>query len=70
MGAPMARRLLQAGHQVTAWNRTKAKAEALAADGASIADTPAEAVRNVDLVIAILENAPVVESVFFEQGAA
>ncbi|MBX3553107.1 MAG: NAD(P)-dependent oxidoreductase [Pseudolabrys sp.] len=70
MGAPMARRLLQSGHAVTAWNRTKAKAEALAADGAAIADTPAEAVRNAELVIAILENAPVVESVFFAQGAA
>jgi len=70
MGAPMARRLLEAGHHVTAWNRTKAKAEALAADGAAVADTPAEAVRGVDLVIAILENAPVVESVFFDQGAA
>ena len=70
MGAPMARRLLQSGHEVTVWNRTRAKAEALAADGASVADTPAEAARDVDLVIAILENAPVVESVFFEQGAA
>jgi 3-hydroxyisobutyrate dehydrogenase-like beta-hydroxyacid dehydrogenase len=42
MGTPMARRLLAAGHQVTVWNRTRAHAEALAAEGALIAATPAQ----------------------------
>lgn len=70
MGAPMARRLLQAGHKVSAWNRTRAKAEALAPDGAAIVDTPAEAALDADFVVAILENAPVVENVFFAQGTA
>lgn len=36
MGLPMARRLCEAGHQVHAWNRSRAKAEPLAAFGASI----------------------------------
>ncbi|WP_347614593.1 NAD(P)-binding domain-containing protein, partial [Comamonas thiooxydans] len=35
MGLPMARRLAQAGHEVHVWNRTRAKAEPLAADGVS-----------------------------------
>lgn len=70
MGAPMARRLLQAGYHVTAWNRTRAKAEALAPDGAAVAGTAAEAVQSATFVFAILENAPVVEDVFFTQGTA
>lgn len=70
MGAPMARRLLQAGYEVTAWNRTQSKAQALAADGATVADTPSEAARDANLVVAILENAPVVEQVFFAAGTA
>jgi 3-hydroxyisobutyrate dehydrogenase len=43
MGAPMARNLLHAGFGVRVWNRTMAKAEALAADGARPASHPAEA---------------------------
>jgi predicted dinucleotide-binding enzyme len=45
MGAAMARNLARAGHTVRAWNRTRAKAEPLAADGIEIADTPAQAVQ-------------------------
>ena len=70
MGAPMARRLLGAGHAVTAWNRTRSKADSLVSDGAVVADTPAEAVASADIVIAILENAAVVEDVLFARGAA
>ncbi|WDD93835.1 NAD(P)-dependent oxidoreductase [Burkholderia sp. FERM BP-3421] len=42
MGAPMIRHLLRAGHRVWVWNRTREKADALAAEGASVVDTPAE----------------------------
>jgi 3-hydroxyisobutyrate dehydrogenase-like beta-hydroxyacid dehydrogenase len=45
MGRPMARSLLAAGHRVVAWNRTRARAEELAADGATVGATPAEAAR-------------------------
>ena len=38
MGAVMARRLLDAGHELTVWNRTRAKTETLAAAGASVVD--------------------------------
>ena len=37
MGAAMAARLLKAGHPVTVWNRTAAKAQALAGHGATVA---------------------------------
>ncbi len=38
MGAPMAERLIKAGHDVTIWNRTRAKAEPLAKIGGKLAD--------------------------------
>jgi 2-hydroxy-3-oxopropionate reductase len=68
MGAPMSRRLLAAGHQLAVWNRTRAKAEALAADGARVADTPAQAVAEADFVITMLEHGGVVEEVLFSMG--
>ena len=44
MGGGVARTLLREGFDVTVWNRTRAKAEPLADDGARVADTVAEAV--------------------------
>ena len=70
MGLPMARRLAQAGHEVHAWNRTRAKAEPLAADGATIHDSAAEAVRDVDCAVSLLENGAIVGEVLFAQGVA
>jgi 3-hydroxyisobutyrate dehydrogenase-like beta-hydroxyacid dehydrogenase len=46
MGQAMARNLLKAGHKVTVYNRTREKAEALAADGAAVAGSIAEAAMN------------------------
>ncbi|EFL42765.1 NAD(P)-dependent oxidoreductase [Streptomyces griseoflavus] len=54
MGAAMARNLLRAGHTVRVWNRTRAKADPLAADGAYVAGTPAEAVESADAVLTML----------------
>jgi 3-hydroxyisobutyrate dehydrogenase len=54
MGAAMARNLARAGHDVRAWNRTRAKAEPLAADGARITDTPAEAVAGAGVILTML----------------
>ncbi|WP_310724648.1 NAD(P)-dependent oxidoreductase [Streptomyces sp. N2A] len=54
MGTAMARNLARAGLDVRAWNRTRARAEPLAADGVRIADTPAEAVGGVDVVLTML----------------
>ncbi len=46
MGQPMARNLLQAGHRVSVWNRSRARAEALAGSGAALATTPAQAAQS------------------------
>lgn len=70
MGAPMAERLMAAGHRLTLWNRTSAKAAAIARDGSRVAATPAEAASRADVLITMLENGPVVETVLFGAGAA
>lgn len=70
MGAPMARRLAEAGHTVTVWNRTWAKAEPLAAFGCTVAASPAAAVRDAEAAITMLEHGPVVTDVLFTQGVA
>ena len=56
MGEPMARNLMQAGHKVVVFNRTRERAEALAKAGAGVADSPAEAVRGAEGVITMLAN--------------
>lgn len=70
MGAPMARRLLAAGHAVSVWNRTPGKALPLAAHGARVAGSAAEAVSDAEAVITLLENGSVVGDVLFAQGVA
>ena len=54
MGAPMATRLLQAGHELTVWNRTPDRAKPLAAAGATVARSPAEAGAGAALAITML----------------
>ena len=63
MGLPMARRLCQAGHTVHVWNRTRAKAEALATDGATVHDNAADAAGQADTTLSLLENGPAVAQV-------
>lgn len=62
MGKPMAINLLKAGFTVTAWNRTRSKAEALRPLGARIVESLGEAA-NTDIVITMLEAGPQVEAV-------
>jgi len=50
MGAPMARRLLRAGHNVTVFNRTRTRAQALEGDGAVVTDSPAQAVSGAEVI--------------------
>ena len=54
MGAPMARRLLQAGHELTVWNRTPDRAKPLAGAGATVARSPAEAGAGAEFAITML----------------
>ena len=70
MGEPMARNLLKAGFPLVAWNRTRAKAERLVADGARVAEGAVAAAAAADVVITMLENGVVVEDVLFGQGVA
>ncbi|MDT0318104.1 NAD(P)-dependent oxidoreductase [Streptomyces millisiae] len=60
MGTALARTLLAAGHPVTVWNRTRARAEALAAEGATVADTPeAATAANPLVIVCVLDYAAV-----------
>lgn len=70
MGAPMAENLIAAGQEVTVWNRTASKTDALVALGARAELTAPEAFANADVVIVMLENGPVVEDVLFDSGAS
>ncbi|MBB5572759.1 MULTISPECIES: NAD(P)-dependent oxidoreductase [Rhizobium] len=70
MGAPMARRLLGAGFAVTVWNRDRSKADALVADGATVAATAAEAAKGATILFTMLTNAGAVSEVLFGSGVA
>ncbi|KIP18051.1 NAD-binding of NADP-dependent 3-hydroxyisobutyrate dehydrogenase family protein [Burkholderia sp. MSHR3999] len=65
MGAPMIRHLLAAGHRVGVWNRTRAKSEALAADGARVVDTPRALAEQVETVLMCVLDARAVGDVVF-----
>jgi 3-hydroxyisobutyrate dehydrogenase len=57
MGGPMAGHLARAGHEVTVYNRTTAKAEAwVAANGGTLGRTPAEAAKGAEIVLACVGN--------------
>ncbi|SDY89505.1 2-hydroxy-3-oxopropionate reductase [Jannaschia faecimaris] len=56
MGAPMSRNLLRAGHDLKVWNRSREKAAPLSADGATVCDTPSEAVAGSQIVISMLSD--------------
>jgi len=58
MGGPMAANLARGGFGVRVWNRTASRAEALAADGAVVAASPAGAVRGATIVITMLADGP------------
>lgn len=64
MGTALAKALLAGGHEVTVWNRTASRAEALVAQGARAATTAAEAMAVADLVIVcVLDDAAVREHI-------
>lgn len=65
MGRPMALNLLKAGHHLTVWNRTPARAQELVSAGARLAKTPHEAAAASDLLITIVSDPPALESVLW-----
>lgn len=67
----MARNLVRGGHRVTVYNRTRSKAERLAAEGATVAGSSSDAVRDSEVVITMLSDDQALEqTVFGEQGFA
>jgi 3-hydroxyisobutyrate dehydrogenase-like beta-hydroxyacid dehydrogenase len=65
MGSPMARNLVHAGHEVTVYNRSREKTQALATDGARVAESPADACRDAEVVMTMLSDDHAVEEVVF-----
>src|SRR3984957_9457963 len=70
MGKPMAMNLIKSGYHLTVWNRTPSKAAELMSAGARLAKSPADAVRQAEAVILMLENGAVVTDLLFTQGVA
>ena len=63
MGGRMARRLLDAGHELTVWNRTPSKATPLVDAGAASAPTPAEAARGAEVIITMVADRAALQAV-------
>jgi 3-hydroxyisobutyrate dehydrogenase len=71
MGRAIAARLLGAGHGVRVWNRTPGRDDELVAAGARRSTTPADAVREAEVVITMVTDPPALEAVLFgPDGAA
>jgi len=68
MGGAMARRLDAKGHDLTLWNRTRERAEALGVG--SVVATPAEAARDAEIVISMLTDADAVRAAYLGDGGA
>ncbi|MDO8586633.1 MAG: NAD(P)-dependent oxidoreductase [Armatimonadota bacterium] len=68
MGRGMAKNLLKAGYELTVYNRTRKSAEDLAALGAKVAETPADAARGNNVVITMLADPPAIESAVLGKG--
>jgi 3-hydroxyisobutyrate dehydrogenase len=64
MGAAIAARLIEVGHQVTVWNRTPEKAKPLAEAGAKVVGSPAEVAAASEAVITILTDGKAIDDVY------
>ena len=70
MGSGMARNLLQAGFPLIVYNRTRVKAEPLAALGATVAASPREAATGAEVVIAMVGDDTASRAMWLEEGGA
>jgi len=68
MGVPMAGHIMAAGYPLSVYNRTKAKADALAEKGAAVLNTPAQVAEASDIIIVMVSDTPDVEQVLFGEG--
>ena len=62
MGTAIAERLIGAGHQVTVYNRTLARTQALADQGAAVAESPAELWGAAEAVISMVADSAALEA--------
>src|SRR3954447_26967613 len=65
MGFPMTRRLLNAGYDVTIWNRSPGKAAALVGAGAKLADKPHDVAAAADIIFMCLTDGAAVDQIVF-----
>lgn len=65
MGGAMAANLIAAGHNTVVWNRTRSRADRLVADGAIVAESPADVAARCDVVMVCVSDTPDVEDVVF-----
>jgi len=65
MGFPMSRRLIEAGHEVTIWNRSAGKAKALVDAGARLVASPREVANSASIIFMCVTDAAAVEEVVF-----
>ncbi|HKX31918.1 MAG TPA: NAD(P)-dependent oxidoreductase [Blastocatellia bacterium] len=70
MGLPIARNLINAGHSLTVYNRTRSRAEELRSLGAKIAETPGEAALEAEVLLTMLADDRALEEIFFAPGEA
>jgi len=70
MGSGMASRLVDSGYEVVVYNRTRSKAEEVGKLGARVADSPADAARDADVLCVSLANQDVVSATLFGPGGA
>jgi len=68
MGSAITRHLLNAGHDITVWNRTSGHAEPLKAFGAKVGGTPSEAVAQTEVVFTMVTDDPALDAVVFDGG--
>jgi 3-hydroxyisobutyrate dehydrogenase-like beta-hydroxyacid dehydrogenase len=68
MGSAMATNLLKAGHTLSVYNRTRARADALTPLGSRIAATPGEAAADAEIAITMLADDHALESIVFDKG--
>jgi 3-hydroxyisobutyrate dehydrogenase len=68
MGSPMAARILAAPLPTIVWNRRSGPAQALAEQGAEVADSPADAARRADIVVTMVTDSDAVMSIAADQG--
>src|SRR6058998_183308 len=70
MGLPMARHLLQAGHTLTVYNRTRARADQLKQWNPVVAGSPAAAARGAEVLVTMVADDGALEQVMFGESGA